>query len=83
MMARQPDLFGPRPSAPRIVRMHAVDVGQAPGMMPGWRMATGGHFVCSRCRHDAGWLFNLTISEIRRGVPCPVCNSKEDQHGQD
>ncbi len=78
---RQPDLFGPRarqPRKPRIVRMHAADVGQAPGMMPGWTTTTGGYFVCGRCGHEAGWLFNLTMTEIRRGVPCPHCNQLED-----
>lgn len=67
------DLFGPLPRKPRIKRMHAIDHGEAPGLMPGWHTAQGGHFVC-KCGHDAGWQFNLTPSEIRRGLPCPVCN---------
>jgi hypothetical protein len=73
-MVRQPDLFGVPPKQPRLVRMHAVDVGQAPGMMPGWRTATGGKFTCRKCGHDAGWLFDITETEIRRGLPCPNCN---------
>lgn len=81
-MPRQPDLFGPRPRSPSVVRMHAVDVGQAPGMLPGWRTATGADFTCRRCGHQAGWLFNLTISEIRRGVPCPMCNPEESDDGR-
>lgn len=76
-MARQPDLFGPLPVKPRLVRAHAVDTGQAPGMMPGWTTSKGGQFVCGRCGHDLGWLFNMQDSEIRRGVPCPVCNPEE------
>lgn len=80
-MARQPDLFGPRPSRPRLMRMHAADLGQAPGMMPGWRTSTGGDFICHRCGHKAGWIFNLTISEIRRGLPCPICNPGEEPNG--
>ena len=62
------------PPRKRIVRMHATDVGQAPGMMEGWRTAKGGHFVCGKCGHDAGWLFDMTNTEIRRGLPCPECN---------
>lgn len=62
------------PVRPRIVRMHAVDIGDAPGLMDGWKTTSGGDFVCRRCGHEAGWLFNLCPSEIRRGVPCPVCN---------
>lgn len=71
------DLFGytkPRPK-PRVM-MHAVDVGQAPGMMPGWRTAKGAQFVCRKCGYDAGWLFDMQDSEVRRGVPCPVCNNE-------
>lgn len=68
------DLFGPQPRAPRRVMMHATDTGQAPGTMPGWRTAKGAHFQCPRCGHDAGWLFDMQDSEVRRGVPCPECN---------
>lgn len=67
------DLFGPIPRKPRVILMHAIDHGEAPGLMPGWRTAQGGHFKCSRCGHDAGWQFDLTSTEIRRGIPCPVC----------
>lgn len=62
------------PARRRIVRMHAVDAGDAPGLQPGWKSPHGGDFVCRRCGHEAGWLFNLSLSEIWRGVPCPVCN---------
>lgn len=46
-------------------------------MMLGWTNAKGGEFVCRRCGHDAGWLFDMTETEIRRGVPCPVCDQGE------
>lgn len=72
-----PDLFGARPRSPRRIMMKATDHGKAPGLMPGWKTAEGAHFVCQRCNHDAGWLFNLTPTEIRRGLPCPACNSVE------
>lgn len=71
---RQLDLFGKPARRPPRVMMHATDAGQAPGMMPGWRRPTGGYFVCGRCGHDAGWLFDMTFNEVRRGVPCPICN---------
>lgn len=71
------DLLGPIPRKPRRIMMHAVDIGQAPGMMPGWTSANGGKFVCRLCGHDAGWLSNMTETEIRRGVPCPVCNEAD------
>lgn len=71
------DLFGPVPRAPKIVRMHATDHGQAPGLMAGWKTTNGGYFKCTSCGHDTGWLFNLTVTDVRRGLPCPVCNSSE------
>ncbi|ODM42823.1 hypothetical protein [Cereibacter johrii] len=69
------DLFGFRkPRPPRRVMIRAADVGQAPGLKPGWRTTRGGHFVCPRCGHDAEWRFDLTETEIRAGVACPICN---------
>lgn len=43
-------------------------------MMEGWRTPKGGHFVCQKCGHDAGWRFDMQDSEVRRGLPCPLCN---------
>ncbi|WP_378952250.1 hypothetical protein [Mesorhizobium sp. ANAO-SY3R2] len=71
------DLFGPIERGRRIVRMHAVDHGLAPSILPGWKTPNGGHFKC-RCGHDAGWLFNLSDTEIRRGLPCPNCNEAKN-----
>lgn len=73
------DLLGPKPPVRRRAMMHAVDQGTAPGMMPGWRNSNGGHFKCPKCGHDAGWLFDMTDTEIRRGVPCPKCNGGDDE----
>lgn len=56
----------PSPKSPRLVRMHAND-----------HMFQGGHFACSRCGHVAGWLVGMSISEVRRGVPCPKCNKEK------
>ena len=62
-----PDLF-PRPARakPRVL-MHFIDVGHMDGA------GDVAHFVCPRCKHDAGWP-PASASEIRRGVPCPNCN---------
>lgn len=68
------DLFGLVARKPTFVRMRAIDHGEAPSLMPGWKTANGAHFRCWRCGHDAGWLFNMSVSEVRRGVPCPECN---------
>lgn len=57
--------------------MTAVDIGQAPGMMPGWTTSKGAHWVCGKCGHDEGWLFNMSATDIRAKVPCPICNKAE------
>ena len=72
------DLFGPVIRPPRVVRMRAVDHGQAPGMMPGWRTSAGAHFRCRKCGHDDGWSFDMTPTEICRGLPCPSCNKAKE-----
>lgn len=69
------DLFGLVPRKAPVIRMRAIDHGCAPGLLPGWTTTNGAHFRCWRCKHDAGWLFNLSDGEVRRGVPCPECNA--------
>jgi len=73
-MIAQLSLFPRPPRKPRRVIMKSVDQGEAPGKMPGWRTTSGGHFVCQKCGHDDGWSFDMTWSEIMRGLPCPKCN---------
>ncbi len=49
--------------------MHVVDAGSG--------SAEGHHvnFVCGHCGHDDGWaVYDDTISDLKRGVPCPKCN---------
>lgn len=33
-------------------------------------------FECSRCGHRTGWV-GATVTEQRRGKPCPQCNGTE------
>jgi len=62
-------------SAP-VKRMHVADAGQLPGGAKGIR------FACSRCGHDTGWIADeWTITQNRRGLPCPQCN--KGQHAPD
>jgi hypothetical protein len=30
---------------------------------------------CKRCGHETGWLYLATVTEAKRGKPCPVCNA--------
>lgn len=36
-----------------------------------------GHMRCHKCGHDAGWMGFKTLTEARRGAPCPVCNPQK------
>jgi len=70
-----PDL--PR-DRPRLKRMQVVDAGgeESPAV----------HLKCPHCGHDAGWK-NMdregwTLTETKRGIPCPICNPKENDDGK-
>lgn len=57
------------PRRPPRKMMHVADAGHLPGGSKGIR------FKCSHCGHDTGWIADeWTITENRRGHPCPVCN---------
>lgn len=55
----------------RRVLMHVSDAGNAPSG------AMIVHFRCPRCRHDAGWHVVASVTEGKRGLPCPHCNSAD------
>ena len=60
------------PKAAPIKRMRVADAGEMTGGKKGIC------FVCSRCGHDTGWIEDVwTISENKRGLPCPCCNRSE------
>jgi len=64
-------LFAPGdlPRRAPIKRMHVADAGHDPSGTKSIR------FECRRCGHDTGYVDDIwTISENRRGHPCPVCN---------
>lgn len=31
---------------------------------------------CKRCGHESDWLYFQTVTEAKRGMPCPVCNEE-------
>jgi hypothetical protein len=64
-MNRTAEMF-PKISTPRRVLMHCEDTGSnGPGRM--------GHFRCRACGHE-GWYRDCSMTDIRRGIPCPNCN---------
>lgn len=70
MTARQARLFDDLP--PRKTRgylMHVTDAGIG---------EAGGHncfLTCARCGAESGWLKFDTVTEAKRGLPCPRCNA--------
>lgn len=67
--------FEPTPQERRrVIRMHVADAGHMPGGTKGIR------FTCDRCGHDTGWIEDFwTISENKRGQPCPECNKESER----
>ncbi|MGC2853918.1 hypothetical protein ACM64Y_00450 [Novispirillum sp. DQ9] len=66
------DLLGAKPPRkPARVLMHVYDAGNLPG---GGR---GVCFRCCRCGHDTGWVEASTLTEDKRGRPCPSCNGQQ------
>lgn len=57
-----------------VVRMHADDSGGNDCVGKPYM----GHFVCRTCGHEAGWK-PATGAELRRGLPCPICNPESEK----
>jgi len=66
------DLFGSKPRRSPRVMMHVVDAG---GDGSDSAIAV---FRCMRCGHETDWLVVESITEGKRGVPCPSCNGGND-----
>ena len=66
---RQTTLFMPPviERRPRRLLAHAVDA----GLM---ESTPGARFECSRCGWESGWI-PASDTDVRRGVPCPTCNT--------
>lgn len=52
--------------------MHVIDAGGG-----GCGVDTGEHrvrFGCEICKHETEWQTVKTVTEGKRGIPCPKCN---------
>jgi len=59
------------PRAKRLWRMHVSDAGDD-------GIKTVIEFKCKRCGHNTGWIADKwTVTENRRGHPCPKCNQEK------
>ena len=65
MKSRTSELFPEtkQPRPPRRQFMHYIDVGHHSAA-----------FQCGKCGHKSEWIHGLSISEIKRGFPCPMCS---------
>lgn len=67
-----PDLFPDAPRRPKIVRMHVTDAGDGGCGMDGGAFIAC--FKCKRCGHAVEWVKVQSVTEAKRGLPCPKCN---------
>ncbi|MGY3588042.1 hypothetical protein [Bradyrhizobium sp. USDA 4350] len=68
MTARQGELLPKPPRRSRGVLMHVCDAGGGEGRNVLCQMQ------CRKCGHRSGWLIFDTVTEAKRGIPCPKCN---------
>jgi len=66
------DLFGPKPRRPPQKLMHVADV-YCDMCSEEVQVVK---FVCSRCDYATDWVEISTVTEAKRGIPCPVCTAK-------
>lgn len=70
----------PEPKPPRQkprVLMHVFDAG--PGEET-WGIV---RFQCLKCGDETDWMRVETMTEAKRGIPCPKCNNGYDWHRND
>lgn len=67
MTARQGELLPKPPRRMRGQLMRVCDTG--PGEGPGCVV----QMRCKRCGHQSEWLLFDTVTEAKRGLPCPKC----------
>lgn len=62
----------PKTTLPRRKNKRLMHVTDAGGTDEGHHI----HFKCDHCGHDNGWgvYRSKTITELKRGLPCPKCN---------
>ena len=74
MMARQAELFDDKPAPRRRGQlMHVSDAGYG-GCSDSGRSAVNVTLTCRKCDYQSEWLRFDTVTEAKRGLPCPRCN---------
>lgn len=67
----------PKPRAKPKKRMHVIDAGDAPGGYSAeFPNRCSVRYSCRRCQLETRWLIADTLTEAKRGIPCPTCNDE-------
>lgn len=66
-MARQGELLEKPKRQTRGQLMHVCDASDASGLIC--------EMLCRKCGHRTDWLRFDTVTEAKRGIPCPKCNA--------
>lgn len=78
-MPRTLDLFERPPRAKPKKLMHVSDAGE---VQCGAAEDLGKplvRFMCARCEYETDWFVVDTVTEAKRGIPCPKCNNEENK----
>lgn len=70
-MGRNLELFD-KPKRPRVWRMRVTDAGD--GTYCTDEAPISVRYAFGRCGHETDWMDARTVSEAKRGMPCPCCN---------
>ena len=68
MTARQGELLPKPPRKMRGQLMHVCDAGEGETK----RIV---QFQCPKCEYESAWYEVDTVTEAKRGIPCPKCNA--------
>lgn len=80
-MPRTEDMFAdlkPPRQKPRKL-MHVFDAGNEVGCGSAGSSRHVVRFKCYRCGHETDWMLVETVSEAKRGIPCPQCNDVKEE----
>lgn len=70
MSGRQGELLEKPKRRTRGQLMHVSDAGYG-----GSARGVNVQFQCANCEYISGWMKCETVTEAKRGLPCPKCNS--------
>lgn len=76
-MGRTLEMFDKPPRAKPRKLMHVCDAGDGPCSNDETPISV--RYLCPRCGHETGWMGARTVTESKRGIPCPKCNETAER----